>query len=114
MKRRNITKNGKYFTHFSICAILKNPVYVTADHDAYQYFTDKEAELFSKPEAFDGQHGLLAYNRTDQEKGCSTIYLPVSKWIVCAGQHPGLIPGATWVKVQDMLERNRVKAFRKP
>jgi len=114
MKRRIVTKNGKYFTRFSIRAILQNPVYVIADSDAYQYFIDKEAELFSELDAFDGQHGLLAYNRTDQEKGRSTIYLPVSEWIVCVGQHPGLISGATWVKVQDMLERNKAKAFHKP
>ena len=114
MKRRIVTKNGKYFTRFSIRAILQNPVYVMADNEAYRYFTDKEAELFSEPDAFDGEHGLLAYNRTDQEKGRSTIYLPVSEWIVCVGQHPGLIPGATWVKVQDMLERNKQKAFHKP
>jgi len=114
MKRRVVTKNGKYFTRFSIRAILQNPVYVMADSDAYQYFTDKGTELFSGLDAFDGEHGLLAYNRTDQEKGRSTIYLPVSEWIVCVGQHPGLIPGATWVKVQDMLEHNKAKAFHKP
>ena len=114
IKRRIVTKNGKHFTRFSIRAILQNPVYAVADPDTYRYFTDRETELFSGPEAFDGQHGLIAYNRTDQEKGRATACLPVSEWIVCVGQHPGLIPGAAWVKVQGMLERNRQKAFRKP
>lgn len=89
-------------------------MYVTADSDAYGYFAARGAELFAEPEEFDGRHGLLAYNRTDQEKGRATIHLPVCEWIVAVGQHPGLIPGTQWVKVQEMLERNKVRAFRKP
>ena len=41
------TKTGRSFTLFSIKSILQNPVYLIADKDAYQYFVDNEAELFS-------------------------------------------------------------------
>ncbi len=85
-----------------------------ADQEAYQYFTQNEAELFSPPADFDGVHGILAYNRTDQEKGRATVYLPVNEWIVTVGQHEGLIPGREWVKVQQSLEQNRSKSYRKP
>lgn len=113
--RRHIrTKNGRSFTRFSIKGILQNPVYLIADRDAYRYFAERQAELFSSPEEFDGVHGVLAYNRTDQEKGRTTVYLPVSRWIVSVGQHPGLIPAGTWIRVQQSLERNRSKAYRKP
>lgn len=114
LRRRILTKTGRYFTRFSIKTILQNPVYLIADQDAWQYFTDRQAELFSRPEEFDGVHGILAYNRTDQEKGRATIYLPVNQWIVSVGQHPGLIPGKTWVRIQESLERNKSKAYRKP
>ena len=30
------------------------------------------------------------------------------------GKHPGLIPGKVWVQVQESLERNKSKSFRKP
>ena len=114
LRRRILTKTGRHFTRFSIKTILQNPVYLIADQDAWQYFTDRQAELFSRPEEFDGVHGILAYNRTDQEKGRATIYLPVNQWIVSVGQHPGLIPGKTWVHIQESLERNKSKAYRKP
>ena len=39
-----------------------------------------------KEDAFDNQHGIMAYNRTDQEKGRATKYLPASEWIVSVGQ----------------------------
>lgn len=114
MKRRIATRNGNYFTRFSIKAILQNPVYMIADQEAYDYLTEKEADLFSDRAEFDGKHGIMAYNRTDQEKGKTTQYNPVSEWIVAVGKHPGLIPGKTWVRVQEALEQNKSKAFRRP
>lgn len=114
MKRRIVTRNGNYFTRFSIKAILQNPVYMIADQEAYDYLTEKEADLFSDRAEFDGKHGIMAYNRTDQEKGKTTQYNPVSEWIVAVGKHPGLIPGRTWVRVQEALEQNKSKAFRRP
>ena len=114
MKRRIVTRNGNYFTRFSIKAILQNPVYMVADQEAYDYLTEKEADLFSDRAEFDGKHGIMAYNRTDQEKGKTTQYNPVNEWIVAVGKHPGLIPGKTWVRVQETLEQNKSKAFRRP
>ena len=48
------TKTGRSFTRFSIKSILQNPVYLIADKDAYPYFEDNEAELFSPEPDFDG------------------------------------------------------------
>lgn len=114
MKRRIVTRNGNYFTRFSIKAILQNPVYMIADQEAYDYLTEKEADLFSDRAEFDCKHGIMAYNRTDQEKGKTTQYNPVNEWIVAVGKHPGLIPGKNWVRVQEALEQNKSKAFRRP
>ncbi len=108
------TKTGRDFTRFSIKSILQNPVYLIADQEAYQFFIDRKADLFSAQVDFDSTHGILAYNRTDQEKGRATVYLPVDQWIVTVGQHQGLIPGREWVKVQESLEQNRSKSYRKP
>lgn len=114
MRRRIVTKNNKDYTRFSIKNILQNPVYMMADQAAYAYFFEQEAELFSDPADFDGIHGIMTYNRTDQTKGKSTLYLPIREWIISVGQHPGLIPGKTWVSVQASLERNKSKSYRKP
>ena len=114
LKRRLLTKNEKQFTRFAVKAILQNPVYMIADEDAYRYFQAKDSEVFSSREEFDGVHGLLAYNRTDQEKGKTTVFNPVNEWIISVGKHPGIITGKVWVAVQDNLERNKSKAYRRP
>lgn len=114
LRRQIHTKTGRNFTRFSIKGILQNPVYLLADPEAYRYFVDKQAGLCSPAGDFDGERGILAYNRTDQEKGRATLYLSPSEWIVSVGQHPGLIPGRVWVRVQESLERNKAKSYRKP
>ena len=114
MKRGIKTKNGKYHTRFSIKSILQNPVYAIADDEVYNYLINVDADLFSEKSAFDGVHGLMVYNRTDQDKGSSSRYLPPEEWIVSVGEHPGIIPGREWIRIQESLQRNKSKAYRKP
>lgn len=114
LRQRIKTKQGKDFTRFAIKAILQNPVYMVADEDAYNYFMEKEAEIFFPKEAFDGSCGIMTYNRTNQEKGRTTQLLPVSEWIIAIGKHPGFVPSKQWIKVQESLDRNKSKAYRKP
>ena len=108
------TKRGKNFTRFAIKAILSNPVYMIADEDAYNYLVENDVDLFTDKEAFDGKHGIMAYNRTLQRPGKATQERPMNEWIVSVGKHLGAIPGATWVQVQKLLELNKSKNYRKP
>jgi len=114
LRQRIKTKKGKDFTRFAIKAILQNPVYMVADEDAYDYFIGKEAEICFPKKAFDGSCGILAYNRTNQEKGRSTQLLPASEWIVAIGKHAGVVPSKQWIRVQESLDRNKSRAYRKP
>ena len=114
LRRRIKTKQDKDFTRFAIKAILQNPVYMAADEDAYDYFAEKGADVCFPKEVFDGSCGIMAYNRTSQEKGKATVLLPVSEWIIALGQHPGLVPSKQWIKIQESLDRNKSKAYRKP
>lgn len=109
-----VTKNGKRFTRFAIKNILINPVYMVADEDAHCYLEENGVELFSEELEFDGEHGLMAYNRTLQKAGRANQIRPMPEWIVSVGKHPGLVSGAQWVKVQGMLNQNKSKAYRKP
>lgn len=114
LRRRIHTKSGKHFTRFSIKAILQNPVYLTADEAAYDYFVQHDADLFSDITAFDGRHGIMAYNRTHQGDSSHTNYHPISQWIVAVGNHPGLISSHDWLLAQASLARNKTKGYRKP
>lgn len=114
LKRHVHSKSGNEFTRFSIKAILQNPVYMIADKTAYRYFSEKEMTIFAEEKNFNGKNGMLAYNRTDQKKGQTTITLPVEEWIISVGKHQGIISGTDWVKAQELLTQNKSKAYRRP
>ena len=114
LRRRLKTKRSNDFTRFSIKGILQNPVYMIADEDAKQYLEDNGVFLYADLAAFDGVHGMMVYNRTEQEKGKAAVYLPMEDWIVSVGKHTGLIPAKQWIAVQQSLDRNKSKAYRKP
>ena len=111
LKRGIQTKRGKEFTRFAIKGILTNPVYLIADEAAYQYFSEHKAEVYSDKSAFDGKHGVSAYNRTEQGKGKTTVYNPINEWIVSVGKHHGLISSETWLKAQELIEKNKDKSY---
>ena len=108
------TKQGKPFSRFSVKALLTNPVYMIADEDAYIYWKKKEAALFADRTAFDGVHGIMAYNRTLQRTGKAHKENPIDEWIIAVGEHEGVIDGGTWIRVQTMLAQNRGVHYRKP
>ena len=114
LEHRCVTKRDKQFTRFAIRGILTNPVYMIADDTAYQYLKENNVDLFAEPSEFDGEHGIMAYNRTLQRPGKATQIRPMEDWIVAVGKHPGIISGANWVRVQSMLDVNKSKSYRKP
>lgn len=111
------TKIGSKFNSSTTRLLLKNPVYCTADESAYNYFLEHNGGLCGDVSEFDGQHGISAYNKTDQEKFEDTdstfispkfVQLmstkPVSKWIISVGRHEGVISSQQWIDTQNMLD----------
>lgn len=111
------TKIGSKFNSSTTRLLLKNPVYCTADESAYNYFLEHNGGLCGDISDFDGQHGISAYNKTDQEKFEDTdstfispkfVQLmstkPVSEWIISVGRHEGFISSQQWIDTQNMLD----------
>ena len=106
------TRQGKPFSRFAIREILMNPVYAKADGAMYQYLMKNEVRPFSDREAFDGTHGVMAYNRTEQTKGRATRKKPMEEWVVAVGEHEGIVSGGDWIAVQGLLDENKGKGYR--
>lgn len=110
------TKTGGGFTGAKVRQILENPVYAAADADSRRYFAEAGAAVYGG-ELFDGEHGLMIYNKTAQSRelrqgGLTEEYVQknrrrsISGWIVAVGRHRGLVSGAEWVAVQGRLSQN--------
>lgn len=107
------TKNEKTFQRWGLKNILLNPVYAIADKDTLEYFKRYDIEIFADESEFDGTHGLMAYNKTEKRKN-TVERKDISDWIVAVGKHKGVISGKDWVEIQDMLDKNSDKRYRRP
>lgn len=107
------TRRNMDFSRFALRSILTNPVYATADKEMYTYLVNNGFDIYADEKDFDGKHGLMVYNKTSQEKGQTNKIRDNSEWIVAIGAHPGIISGNEWVKVQNLIQQNRSKSYRK-
>lgn len=108
------SKSGKDYDLSSLRFILTNPVYLTADQNAYHYFYSKGCDICSDSAAFNGTKGILTYNRTNQsKKKTAAIKNDICDWIISIGEHEPIIESTKWIKVQNMMDLNSQKSFRK-
>ena len=81
------------------------------------YFLEHNGGLCGDVSDFDGQHGISAYNKTDQEKfeDADSTFIspkfvqlmstkPLSEWIISVGRHEGFISSQKWIDTQNMLD----------
>lgn len=99
--------HGKDFTRFTLRKLLTNPVYCTADDEAYQWFSSGRYSFCANREDFDGKRGIMPFNRTYKAPSAITVTKPTSEWIIAVGLHDGTVPGSVWVETQRMLESNK-------
>lgn len=116
LNEEHTIKKGAAFTVLAVKDILKNPIYCTADEQAYQYFVDMGANVYGEAKDYDGTHAISAYNRTDQmklEDENSTFFnpkfvkakeqKPITEWIISIGKHEGFISSSDWIAAQRMM-----------
>lgn len=106
-----LTVKGKQYTVSTLRNIFKNPVYCIADADSIQYYTDKGCDLCYSDSDIDNKSGFITYNKTQGD--AKRTKNEITDWIMTVGTHEGIIDGKTWVKIQNILDSNAHKGFRK-
>lgn len=104
------SRGNKNFSLLSLRDILQNPVYAIADQDSYSYFLEKNADLTYNLTKNPSNFGLMVYNKRDYSQK-NTPRRDVSHWIVALGKHPGVVSGADWISVQQILEGNKTPSL---
>lgn len=108
------SREGVFISLSAARNILKNPIYCVADQSIFDYFTKKGCYIpDNMANKFTGEYGIMAYNRTDQTDTITKVR-PYDEWIISVGQHAAIIDSDLWLDVQNILEENSNKRFRKP
>ena len=106
LEHRIVSRNGNDYSRTTLRLLLTNPVYCTADAEAWAYFSSGDYQLCAQREDFDGVRGIQPFARTRKDDG-GTVSRPTSDWIIAPGLHRGILPGAIWVRAQQILQDNR-------
>lgn len=108
------TRKNVDFARWGLKKILTNPVYATADEDTLKYFKSLNMEIYNEDSDWDGTHGVMSYNKTMKTKTGSVKEKDKELWVNAIGKHKGIIKGKDWVEVQELLNNNTNKSYRKP
>lgn len=98
-----LTRNGKKWSGSKIGLTLRNPIYVRADINVYQYYKNKGCKITGKPEAFAGQNGCYLYGK---RQGNKRKYTSFAEHVLSPAPSEGLVEPELFLKCQMRLDRN--------
>lgn len=119
LKHKYRTRNDMDFRRYSLRFILTNPVYCVADQESYEYMLKEGYGIYSPQEGFDGNKGIMAYNKTLGVKSAELDLVEGNgrwknkkDWIIALGEHDPIISSGDWIRVQEMIIKNKDKSYR--
>lgn len=95
--------NGSSWTTAKLSTLLKNPIYVKADSDVYDYYDRHGVQMVTDVSMFTGENGAQLYGHTKHDP--SSPDWSDMKLVLLT--HPGIVDSDIWLRCQRKLEKNR-------
>lgn len=97
------TKRGYAWDGSMVAAIIKNPAYVKADLDVYEFFKDQGTTIVNEAHDFAGTNGCYLYNghKTKDKR------LTLEGQTLVIAPHEGLISSDIWLKARRKCMNNK-------
>jgi len=99
------TYHGRPLSRATLSVILRNPIYVQADLDVYEFYKSQGTDIVNAPTDFTGTNGCYYYqgkgntdNKHKHLEGQTLVLAP----------HDGFIPSDLWLIVRKKLLASRV------
>lgn len=95
--------NGSHWTTSKLSTLLRNPIYVKADSDVYDYYDRHGTQIVTDASLFTGTYGAQLYGHSKHDPSAPDW----SDMRLVLLTHPGLVDSEIWLKCQKKLEQNR-------
>ena len=95
--------NGSSWTTAKLSTLLKNPIYVKADSDVYDYYDRHGVQMITDISLFTGEYGAQLYGHTKHDPDAPDW----SDMRLVLLTHSGIVNSDIWLKCQRKLEKNR-------
>ena len=97
------SRNERHWTTSKLSVLLKNPIYVRADSDVYDYFEQRAVQIKSPLAHFDGRCGAQLYGKSKHDPNLPDW----SDMKLVLLSHEGMVDSSVWLKCQRKLAQNR-------
>lgn len=99
-------RRGRIIARARIQDFIKNPVYVKADLNFYNFFKSKGAKIINPPEDFIGTNGCYLYTGD----GNTRKQTDLSNTIIVVAPHEGIIDSDLWIRCRERaLDQQQIK-----
>jgi len=95
--------NGSSWSAAKLSTILKNPIYVKADSDVYDYYDRRGTQMITDLSLFTGKFGAQLYGHTKHKPDAPDW----SDMKLVLLTHRGIVDSDIWLKCQIKLEKNK-------
>lgn len=95
--------NGSCWTTAKLSALLKNPIYVKADSEVYDYYDRHGVRMVTDSSQFTGEYGAQLYGHSKHK----TSDPDWSDMKLVLMTHQGVVDSDIWLKCQRKLEKNK-------
>ena len=95
--------NGSSWTTAKLSTLLKNPIYVKADSDVYDYYDRHGVQMVTDVSLFTGEYGAQLYGHTKHDPDAPDW----SDMKLVLLTHHGIVDSDIWLRCQRKLEKNR-------
>lgn len=95
--------NGSDWSTAKLSALLKNPIYVRADSDVFDYYERHGVQMITDVSMFTGEYGAQLYGRSKHNPDSADW----SDMKLVLLSHFGVVDSLIWLKCQRKLEKNK-------
>lgn len=106
LNSKNIpSRRGGPWNPTTLSRILRNPVFVKANADVYNYLKNCGAKMNNPIEEYTGTNGCYLYGKEQDRKNIK--FVDISHDYVSLGLHEGIIEPSQWLQVQ-LVSKSRI------
>ena len=108
---QGILFNGRELIRPTLAQMLRNPVYVQADLDVYEFFKSQGTVLVNDVADFTGMNGCYLYQGRDVKPGKAQS---LKDQMLVLAPHEGIVPSDIWLTCRKKLMNNmKIQSARK-
>lgn len=100
---KNSRHESGFWDRSRIADMIKNPIYIQADMDAYMFFKSQGCVIHNSPEDFDGTNGCYLFS--DKNKKRKQLCLEGHNIVLAP--HIGLVSTDTWIRARKKCLDNQ-------